>query len=848
MNPTLATSSPTSAATRDAEHQHGGIEALTPAALIHLASAAIEAGDLDAARGHMEAAIRALHERADLHCDLGHICLAQGDTAAAIRSFLAALAVDTGFVPAHLAMADLHAGAGRSKDALLHLRALLAIDDKQLDAWTRIADLMDATGQAGEAASVREKILILARQAVLDALARIKGDSGSTPIYEMDSNRRSHSTAMEYFADTAIKVAHHHIAEAARDEAYRTFIEALQFLAQVSKQAEDIDGLRRTFVTTANAYVRCRYELALMREAEGNIAGAIFELEEVVRASHGPFPEGWQRLGELVGRHGGSIADIRDAVEAYAGKPVPPAAAPITRLDLVRHARRWFERVTATRRQLADGARRQILLTAFNVHHIQTILPLACVLLARGHDVDFVWLPATRHERACTPEPNYDYWDEVLLTNELKHLAESSLPDGLRLLDLRDFPLAAELDDMAPLCRQLAANDACNISRSMNIAGDSAIQTLIETRFQLDMDGMRRLASCMDSQTYDLAVIFGGVFLEYGAAFHEARRRDINVVAFEDSPFSRHDFLISNNRTHADLDRAAVWRTDEPHVLDEARKRRVIEWLASRDDGDYREPKPRGRIGRWPDRSTAALKPLGLDPKKPVVALFPNLTWDGTALGREVAFDSLRDWVLSTIEFFIAKPEFQLVVRIHPLEAEYSNDHVGKIIRDRWPDLPAHIHIVETGDPLSSYRLLDVIQLGLVYTTTVGLEMHLRGVPCICAARAVYGGLGFTRDAQSREHYFGMIDQILADPGGMQCSQRDIELAWCFADLIMNKTGRPYPWHYTDPWGSILGDWPMERVLSPDGEAAFGETFAILAGEIDLPDGIVGDVETMRQD
>ena len=103
-----------------------------------------------------------------------------------------------------------------------------------------------------------------------------------------------------------------------------------------------------------------------------------------------------------------------------------------------------------------------------------TRLPQRWVLLARGHDVDFVWLPATRHQRACTPEPMYDYWDEELLTDEPARLGADGLPDGLRLLDLRAFPLAPDRRDMENECRRLAWIDARNLRRSTQVADEDA--------------------------------------------------------------------------------------------------------------------------------------------------------------------------------------------------------------------------------------------------------------------------------------------------------------------------------------------------------------------------------------
>ena len=69
---------------------------------------------------------------------------------------------------------------------------------------------------------------------------------------------------------------------------------------------------------------------------------------------------------------------------------------------------------------------------------------------------------------------------------------------------------------------------------------------------------------------------------------------------------------------------------------------------------------------------------------------------------------------------------------------------------------------------------------------------------------------------------------------------RSADLSWCFADLYMTQAPKPFPWSYQQFWQSILRDWPMDRVLGDEGEAAFGKVFAVFAGEADLPDGIVG--------
>jgi hypothetical protein len=120
--------------------------------------------------------------------------------------------------------------------------------------------------------------------------------------------------------------------------------------------------------------------------------------------------------------------------------------------------------------------------------------------------------------------------------------------------------------------------------------------------------------------------------------------------------------------------------------------------------------------------------------------------------------------------------------------------------------------------------------------------MAMMGVLALAGARPLIDGFGFTREAATPEAYFDMIAAALADPDGNALTPDEIERAWRYADLYIVQALKPLPWSYQRFWPSILEEWPMSRVLGPEGFAAFDRIFAVFAGEIDLPDGIVGDL------
>jgi hypothetical protein len=153
--------------------------------------------------------------------------------------------------------------------------------------------------------------------------------------------------------------------------------------------------------------------------------------------------------------------------------------------------------------------------------------------------------------------------------------------------------------------------------------------------------------------------------------------------------------------------------------------------------------------------------------------------------------------------------------------------------------MPPNIRIVESENPLSSYRLLDAAQFGLYYTGSLGFEMAMAGIQAITPARPLFGGMGCTREVETEDAYFEAIRRAFDDPVSTAVTAEEIDRAWCFADLYLNDVPKALPWSYQRFWPSILEDWPMARVLGADG-ARFDRVFAVFAGEIELPDGIVG--------
>ena len=146
------------------------------------------------------------------------------------------------------------------------------------------------------------------------------------------------------------------------------------------------------------------------------------------------------------------------------------------------------------------------------------------------------------------------------------------------------------------------------------------------------------------------------------------------------------------------------------------------------------------------------------------------------------------------------------------------------------PEMPENIRLVEANDPINTYDLVEIADVGLAYTTTVGMEMAMSGVPAIVVGQTHYRQKGFTLDPDSWPAYFKLLDQVVADPQAFRLSRSQVEQAWQYAYRFFFEYPLPFPWHLLHFWKE-LETWPFERVLSPEGQAEFGAAFRALAGE-----------------
>lgn len=233
------------------------------------------------------------------------------------------------------------------------------------------------------------------------------------------------------------------------------------------------------------------------------------------------------------------------------------------------------------------------------------------------------------------------------------------------------------------------------------------------------------------------------------------------------------------NDAAMNLDFSKPWKKFSKIALNKKNFIKVQRWLKGRTKG--REMiLDTASLAKY---KTEEFNPSNIDPKKPTALLASNVIWDLAALNKQILFSDMMDWIIQTIKWFGTHPQFQLIVKPHPAELHPSipatKENVIDVLKRKKIKIPQNVIILTPKTKVTVYQLFPIATIGLVHTTTVGIEMAASGIPVITTGRSPYHGFGFTIDPKNRNEYFQNLRFCLMDKRKIM-TQRQLNLAYKF--------------------------------------------------------------------
>lgn len=276
---------------------------------------------------------------------------------------------------------------------------------------------------------------------------------------------------------------------------------------------------------------------------------------------------------------------------------------------------------------------------------------------------------------------------------------------------------------------------------------------------------------------YHRAVFHHGIYVPQGIVGEVARSLGVGVVNYNPA-YRKQCFIFSHGGTYHHTLLSEPVQSWENLDFTPAMEAATVEYLQSRWSGSkdwiwFHEGAKRD--------ASAIVEELDLDLARPVVGLLTNVVWDAQLHYPANAFPGMIAWVMRTIEYFAARPDLQLVIRIHPAEISGtvpSRRRMADEIGRHFPELPANVRVVGPDSAVSTYALMELCDTALIYGTKTGVELTSVGIPVIVAGEAWIRGKGLTKDARSPEEYVAFLDSL---PSGGRLDARTVARARAYA-------------------------------------------------------------------
>ncbi len=448
------------------------------------------------------------------------------------------------------------------------------------------------------------------------------------------------------------------------------------------------------------------------------------------------------------------------------------------------------EQASALKKKTGSNTGKKIFIFSTLHYWIEHAALMGLTLAGLGHDVTLGYLPYHDWQNEIN---KFDlrrqnlYAEEVLAKAKelLKSVSFLSLHTGYKVIP----------EDLRERIKKITCFDSMYTLQVENVDRSSPIYKL---RLKRNMSAARDAYEYLRANKPDVVIVPNGTIQEFGVVYEVARYLDIRTISYEFGDQREHIWLAQDEKVMRQ-DTREMWEAYQAKPLTLQQKKRIQDLFEARRKASIWKNFSR----LWQQVPTQgvelARKELGLD-ERPMVLLATNVLGDSLTLGREVFTQSMEDWLEKTLQYFAGRKDAQLVIRVHPGEVLIHGQSMLGVIQRVLPKLPSHIRVITPTEKVNTYDLIAAADVGLVYTTTVGLEMAMCGIPVIVVGDTHYRERGFTQDPHSWVRYHKLLKALLEEPQTYRLSDEQVDLAWAYAYRFFFNYPRPYPWHLVNLW------------------------------------------------
>lgn len=298
----------------------------------------------------------------------------------------------------------------------------------------------------------------------------------------------------------------------------------------------------------------------------------------------------------------------------------------------------------------------------------------------------------------------------------------------------------------------------------------------------------------LDDLQPTIMLLFNGRMAATRIAMELAMERGIRVVCHERGLTKESLLLFENESCLALRPYAKLWDEWGNTPLAKPEVAQVTQWLVDRAQGanlNWKTFSVQSSLGVVGDF-------LHANQGKKIWSLFTS-SMDEIVTDPEYSsvFVTQYRWVEETVAFARNHPAIALVIRVHPNSGGKNstgrNMEELNFFQQLRATLPSNAVLVMPDDKVSSYALIDRTDLGLVYGSTVALELACRGKPVLLAARTPWMSCSSIKLLTEPETYHALLASQVSKTPDTAEREKIALAAYRFAYAFMHRWNIPFP-------------------------------------------------------
>jgi len=454
-------------------------------------------------------------------------------------------------------------------------------------------------------------------------------------------------------------------------------------------------------------------------------------------------------------------------------------------------------------------------------------LILAIFLVWRGHKVIFSYLPFLQ---SPIKEPRHD---DLSAEKYLEYALSSveRLSNGrIRCINLNGLINSPIRVDRKFIAKRAMYDAIMSLRREKNDWNDPIYKKEVEHYERIGEKVQKAVRSFFKNKAnnIDICILANGATFLNAHVLSICNEYTVPVNCFDKFSFRnvRNVCHGGNIRSFSDLD--SIWECRDKlgfgnsgisdaainktmDLLEQRRKGITTEWVTKVHKDNNNENYPANF--------------LEFRDKKEYVLICPNVPFDAGYEELTSLFDSMRDWLVTTVRYLIENTDKNIVIRGHPDEDRWRVEETLEVILHQENIDVKKLYIIPGKVKFDTYKVIDGMDCGIVFSSTIGLEMAMLGKPVLVGSPIYYSRKGFTYESDSVDGYLELLHDMVNNTSNYKLSKNKIRNSKICHFLLHYGVQVPFP--YDKPSG--VERIPPQNIVKHESVKKYLSTFDSLS-------------------